>query len=55
MERLHKLRDHYIRATLKEVEQWDSTHKVSGHAKFTNAQTVQVEENLIKLKVLLLQ
>jgi len=43
MDRLHKLRDHYIRATLKEVEQWDSVNKVSGHAKFTNAQTVQVD------------
>ncbi|ENU98897.1 hypothetical protein F969_02150 [Acinetobacter variabilis] len=50
MDRLHKLRDHYIRATLKEVEQWDSTHKISGHAKFTNAQTVQVEGKFYQAK-----
>ncbi|MCP5775580.1 dihydrolipoyl dehydrogenase, partial [Klebsiella pneumoniae] len=42
MQRMHILRERFIRATLKGVDQWETSHKVSGHAKFIDAHTVEV-------------
>ena len=42
MQRVHILRERFIRATLKGVDQWETSHKVSGHAKFIDAHTVEV-------------
>src|SRR5690606_17673144 len=42
MQRLHRLRERFIRATLKGIDQWDNSHKISGHATFINAHTVEV-------------
>ncbi|MFV5509177.1 dihydrolipoyl dehydrogenase [Acinetobacter sp. 197] len=42
MQRLHHLRERFIRATLKGIDQWDNSHKISGHAKFIDTHTVEV-------------
>ncbi|MFH7765961.1 dihydrolipoyl dehydrogenase [Acinetobacter sp. BSP-28] len=42
MIRVRELRDHFTRATLKDVNSWPEEHKLSGHAKFINANTVEV-------------
>ena len=42
MQRLQHLRERFIRATLKGIDQWDNSHKISGHAKFIDTHTVEV-------------
>lgn len=45
MPHVRQLRDRFTRATLKDINQWDPTHKISGKAEFVNAQTVRVGKN----------
>lgn len=50
MQRVHVLRERFILATLKGVDQWDSSHKISGKAKFIDSQTVEVNEQSYRAK-----
>lgn len=47
---LRKLRDRFTQATLKDVESWNSSHKISGLAKFINNNTVEVNYQLYSAK-----
>lgn len=42
MSHLRQLRDRFTGATLKAVDQWPESHKISGEAKFINANTIEV-------------
>lgn len=44
MPHLRSLRDRFIRATLKNVEQWPAHHKISGQAQFINHNTIEVND-----------
>src|SRR5690606_2234262 len=49
-QRVHVLRERFIRATLKGVDQWDSSHKISGKAKFIDFQTIEVNGQSYRAK-----
>ena len=42
MHRVRSLRDQFTQATLDDVEKWPAEHKISGIAKFINANTIEV-------------
>nr|WP_174507352.1 dihydrolipoyl dehydrogenase [Acinetobacter sp. Marseille-Q1620] len=42
MQHVRNLRDRFTRATLKDVDSWNSAHKISGEAKFINNNTIEV-------------
>lgn len=42
MTHVRQLRDRFTQATLKDVNSWNETHKISGQAKFIDAQTIEV-------------
>ena len=42
MPHVRQLRDRFTAATLKDVQSWPAEHKISGQAKFVNANTVEV-------------
>lgn len=42
MQHLQTLRDRFTQATLKDVEQWPTEHKISGKAHFIDAQTIEI-------------
>lgn len=42
MQHVQTLRDRFTQATLKDVEQWPTEHKISGKAHFIDAQTIEV-------------
>lgn len=44
MQHVRQLRDRFTEATLKDVNRWEKSHKVSGKAQFINADTVQVNQ-----------
>lgn len=50
MQRVRQLRDQFTSATLKDVEQWSSQHKISGKAVFVDAQTIQVNHKQYQAK-----
>src|SRR5690606_3509796 len=50
MQRVHVFRERFIRATLKGVDQWDSSHKISGKAKFIDPQTIEVNGQSYRAK-----
>ncbi len=50
MQRVHVLRERFIRATLKGVDRWEASHKISGHATFINAHTVEVNGKAYQAK-----
>ncbi len=50
MQRLHSLRERFIRATLKGVDQWEALHKISGQAKFIDTHTVEVNGQTYQAK-----
>ncbi|WDE16434.1 dihydrolipoyl dehydrogenase [Acinetobacter schindleri] len=54
MSRVRELRDFFTQATLKEVNQWNPKHKISGHAKFVDAQTVEVDGQYYQAKSFIL-
>src|SRR5690606_13167867 len=50
MQRVHVFRERFILATLKGVDQWDSSHKISGKAKFIDSQTIEVNGQSYRAK-----
>lgn len=50
MQRVHVLKERFIRATLKGVDQWNSSHKISGKAKFIDPQTIEVNGQSYRAK-----
>ena len=42
MHHVRKLRDHFSQAMLDEVAAWPAEHKISGHARFVDPQTIEV-------------
>lgn len=52
MEHVRTLRDRFTKATVKDVEQWPTEHKISGKAHFIDAKTIEVMVNGISQKVL---
>ncbi len=42
MQHVQTLRDRFTQATLKDVEQWPTEHKISGKAHFIDAQTIEI-------------
>jgi len=54
MQRVHVLRERFIRATLKGVDQWDSSHKISGKPNLLIPKRSKSMDNPIGPKVLLL-
>ena len=42
MTHVRQLRDRFTQATLKDVNSWNEMHKISGQAKFIDAQTIEV-------------
>ncbi|WP_445116633.1 dihydrolipoyl dehydrogenase [Acinetobacter sp. WZC-1] len=45
MQQVRALRDRFTGATLKDVDSWNPAHKVSGEARFINADTIEVNGN----------
>lgn len=50
MSHVRQLRDRFTRATLRDVESWDPTHKINGKAKFINASTIEVNQQQFQAK-----
>ena len=50
MPHVRELRDRFTAATLKDVNSWEASHKISGHASFINANTVQVNNSTYQAK-----
>ena len=50
MSHVRQLRDRFTKATLKDVNSWDEAHKISGQAKFINANTIEVNEQQYQSK-----
>ncbi len=50
MQHVQKLRDRFTSATLKDVERWQAEHKISGLARFVNANTIEVNGQLYQAK-----
>ena len=50
MPHVRELRDRFTAATLKDVNSWEASHKISGHASFINADTVQVNNSTYQAK-----
>ncbi|MEG0487587.1 MAG: dihydrolipoyl dehydrogenase [Acinetobacter sp.] len=42
MQHVRNLRDRFTNATLRDVNSWNSTHKINGQAKFIDADTIEV-------------
>lgn len=54
MHHVRKLRDRFTAATLKDVESWDASHKISGQAQFINANTIEVNAQHYQAKSFIL-
>ncbi|AYO53185.1 dihydrolipoyl dehydrogenase [Acinetobacter wuhouensis] len=50
MEHVQTLRNRFTRATLKDVENWNVEHKISGEAKFINPNTIEVNGEQYRAK-----
>ncbi|WP_372403971.1 dihydrolipoyl dehydrogenase [Acinetobacter piscicola] len=50
MPHVRQLRDQFTQATLKDVESWNSTHKINGKAKFINSNTIEVNQQQFQAK-----
>lgn len=50
MQHVRNLRDRFTRATLRDVDSWDHSHKISGKAKFINANTIEVNQQQFQAK-----
>lgn len=50
MTHVRQLRDRFTKATLKDVESWDNSHKISGKAKFINHNTIEVNQQQFQAK-----
>ena len=51
---VRKLRDRFTAATMKDVDSWDAAHKVSGTARFINANTIEVNQTQYQAKAFIL-
>lgn len=54
MAHVRTLRDRFTAATLKDVNSWEASHKISGHASFVNANTVEVNQQHYQAKTFIL-
>lgn len=54
MQHVRQLRDRFTAATLADVDSWDKSHKISGAAKFINANTIQVNNQHYQAKSFIL-
>lgn len=54
MSHVRQLRDSFTAATIKDVEKWEATHKVSAEAKFINANTVEAAGQQYQAKAFIL-
>lgn len=54
MQHVQSLRDRFTTATLKDVNSWEKSHKISGKAEFVDAQTVQVANQQYQAKSFIL-
>lgn len=50
MTHVRQLRDRFTKATLKDVESWDNSHKISGKSKFINHNTIEVNQQQFQAK-----
>lgn len=50
MQHVRQLRDRFTQATVKDVEQWNTEHKISGEAHFVNANTISVNNKQYQAK-----
>lgn len=50
MNHVRELRDRFSQSMLKEVEAWESSHKISGQAVFINANTIEVNQKQYQAK-----
>lgn len=54
MQHVRTLRDRFTKATLKDVNSWDKTHKISGKASFIDKQTIEVNNTHYQAKSFIL-
>ena len=54
MQHVRHLRDRFTQATLKDVQQWNPEHKISGQAHFINANTISVNNQQYQAKSFIL-
>lgn len=54
MQHVRKLRDQFTAATIRDVERWDATHKISAQAKFIDANTVEADGQRFQAKSFIL-
>jgi dihydrolipoamide dehydrogenase len=54
MQHVQTLRDRFTQATLKDVAQWPTEHKISGKAHFIDAQTIEVNGQQFQAKSFIL-
>lgn len=50
MQHVRNLRDRFTNATLRDVNGWNSTHKINGQAKFINTNTIEVNDQAYSAK-----
>lgn len=55
MEHVRNLRDRFTKATLKDVDQWPTEHKISGKAHFIDSETIEVNGKQYQSKALFWQ
>ncbi|MFW1859751.1 dihydrolipoyl dehydrogenase [Acinetobacter defluvii] len=54
MTHVRQLRDRFTQATLKDVNSWNPAHKINGKARFIDANTIQVNQQLFQAKSFIL-
>ena len=54
MTHVRQLRDRFTRATQKDVDRWEASHKVSGFATFIDAHTIQVNGQQYQAKAFII-
>ena len=54
MTHLQALRDHFTRSVIRDVDSWNTEHKISGQAKFINANTIEVNGEQLQAKSFIL-
>ncbi len=54
MQHVRQFRDRFTAATLADVDSWNQSHKISGSAKFINANTIQVNNQHYQAKSFIL-
>ena len=54
MQHLRALRDRFTRSVIRDVDSWNPEHKISGQAKFINANTIEVNGEQLQAKSFIL-